>query len=313
MSELPDLGSLRLLVDVDRLGSLGQAARAAGIAQPSASKRIALLERRLGLPLLERTPRGSTLTPQGVMVSAWAAQVLAAAEELMRGAEAVRHGRAAHLHIAASMTVAEYLLPRWLGELQNREPQVQVGLDVQNSAEVARLVGGGIELGFVEGPSVPPGLVSRVVATDRLVVVVAPGHPWARRRTVLLAAELAATPLVVRERGSGTRETLDLALNGHAAAAPRLELGSNAAVKGAAGEGAAPAVLSGYAVEAELATGRLAEVTTRGIDLERRLRAIWRRGRTPTGPAATLLRITLSTAASERGPRAAPAAGRSAP
>ncbi|MBB4916693.1 LysR family transcriptional regulator [Streptosporangium saharense] len=296
MSDLPDLESLRLLVDVERLGSLGQAARAAGIAQPSASKRIMLLERRLGLPLLERTPRGSTLTPQGVMIAAWASQVLAAAEELMRGARAVRHGREAHLRIAASMTVAEYLLPRWLGELQSREPQVQVGLDVQNSAEVARLVGAGIELGFVEGPSVPQGLASRVVATDRLVVVVAPGHPWARRRTALLAAELAATALVVRERGSGTRETLDRALAGHEVAAPRLELGSNAAVKGAAGEGAAPAVLSGYAVEGELATGRLIEVATKGIDLERRLRAIWRRGRTPTGPAATLLRISLATA-----------------
>ncbi|MBB2911530.1 DNA-binding transcriptional LysR family regulator [Streptosporangium becharense] len=300
MSELPDLESLRLLVDVDRLGSLGQAARAAGIAQPSVSKRISLLERRLGLPLLERTPRGSTLTPQGVMISAWAAQVLAAAEELMRGAEAVRHVRAAHLHIAASMTVAEYLLPRWLGELQNREPQVQVGLDVQNSAEVARLVGAGIELGFVEGPSVPPGLASRVVATDRLVVVVAPGHPWSRRRTPLLAAELAATPLVVRERGSGTRETLDRALAGHTVAAPRLELGSNTAVKGASREGAAPAVLSGYAVETELVTGRLIEVPTRGIDLERRLRAVWRRGRTPTGPAATLLNITLSATRDRR-------------
>ncbi|MFC7649984.1 LysR substrate-binding domain-containing protein [Streptosporangium lutulentum] len=255
-----------------------------------------MLERRLGLPLLERTPRGSTLTPQGAMVSAWATQVLSAAEELMRGVEAVRHGRAAHLHIAASMTVAEYLLPRWLGELQSRESTVQVGLDVQNSAEVAKLVGGGVELGFVEGPSVPAGLTSRVVATDRLVVVVAPGHPWARRRTSLLAAELAATPLVVRERGSGTRETLDLALAGHAVAAPRLELGSNAAVKGAASEGAAPAVLSGYAVEAELATGRLVEVSTQGIDLERRLRAVWRRGSTPTGPAATLLKITLSVA-----------------
>ncbi|MFF4989970.1 LysR family transcriptional regulator [Streptosporangium saharense] len=296
MSDLPDLESLRLLVDVERLGSLGQAARAGGIAQPSASKRIMLLERRLGLPLLERTPRGSTLTPQGVMIAAWASQVLAAAEELMRGARAVRHGREAHLRIAASMTVAEYLLPRWLGELQSREPQVQVGLDVQNSAEVARLVGAGIELGFVEGPSVPQGLASRVVATDRLVVVVAPGHPWARRRTALLAAELAATALVVRERGSGTRETLDRALAGHEVAAPRLELGSNAAVKGAAGEGAAPAVLSGYAVEGELATGRLIEVATKGIDLERRLRAIWRRGRTPTGPAATLLRISLATA-----------------
>ncbi|MFI6496152.1 LysR family transcriptional regulator [Nonomuraea typhae] len=311
MSALPDLDSLKLLVDVGELGSLGRAARASGIAQPSASKRIAQLERRLGLPLLERTPRGSALTDEGKMVAEWAAQVLSAAYELMRGAQAVRHGESAHLRVAASMTVAEYLVPRWLGEFQNREPDVQVGLDVVNSAEVAALVlagasldeaaktgaggaverGRAVELGFVEGPSVPDGLDARVVGTDRLVVVVAPGHPWARRRTVLRGAELAATPLVVRERGSGTRETLDVAFRGLHQASPRLELGSNSAVKGAASAGAAPAVLSGYAVEADLATGRLVEVPLAGLNLVRSLRAVWRRGRPLTGPAATLLAI----------------------
>ncbi|WP_084960406.1 LysR substrate-binding domain-containing protein [Thermoactinospora rubra] len=292
MSDWPDLESLKLLVDVGELGSLGRAARAAGIAQPSASKRIAHLERRLGLPLLERTPRGSTLTAQGRMVAGWASAVLAAARELMQGAAAVRHGREAHLRVAASMTVAEYLVPRWLGELQAREPDVQVGLDVVNSAEVAELIlGRHVELGFVEGPSVPEGLASRVVGADRLVVVVAPGHPWARRRTPLRGAELAATPLVVRERGSGTRETLDLAFRGLHQASPRLELGSNSAVKGAAQAAVAPAVLSAWAVEAELATGRLVEVPLTGLDLKRSLRAVWRRGRPPTGPAATLLAI----------------------
>ncbi|WP_157245750.1 LysR family transcriptional regulator [Nonomuraea typhae] len=309
MSALPDLDSLKLLVDVGELGSLGRAARASGIAQPSASKRIAQLERRLGLPLLERTPRGSALTDEGKMVAGWAAQVLSAAYELMRGAQAVRHSEAAHLRVAASMTVAEYLVPRWLGEFQNREPDVQVGLDVVNSAEVAALVlagarleepagdggagdrGRAVELGFVEGPSVPDGLDARVVGTDRLVVVVAAGHPWARRRTVLRGAELAATPLVVRERGSGTRETLDVAFRGLHQASPRLELGSNSAVKGAAAAGVAPAVLSGYAVEADLATGRLVEVPLAGLNLVRSLRAVWRRGRPLTGPAATLLAI----------------------
>ncbi|MFI6902641.1 LysR family transcriptional regulator [Nonomuraea sp. NPDC050394] len=298
MSALPDLDSLKLLVDVGELGSLGRAARAAGIAQPSASKRIAQLERRLGLPLLERTPRGSALTAEGKMVAGWASQVLSAAQELMRAAAAVRLSEAAHLRVASSMTVAEYLVPRWLGEFQNREPDVQVGLDVVNSAEVAALVLAGadgtprsVELGFVEGPNVPEGLDSRVVGTDRLVVVVAPGHPWARRRTVLRGAELAATPLVVREPGSGTRETLDLAFRDLHQASPRLELGSNSAVKGAASAGAAPAVLSGYAVEADLATGRLVEVPLAGLNLVRSLRAVWRRGRTLPSPAATLLSI----------------------
>ncbi|MFG2073196.1 DNA-binding transcriptional regulator, LysR family [Nonomuraea maritima] len=292
MSALPDLDSLRLLVDVGELGSLGQAARASGIAQPSASKRMAQLERRLGLPLLERTPRGSTLTAEGKMVAGWAAQVLAAAEELVRAAEAVRHGAAAHLRVAASMTVAEYLVPRWLGEFQDRQPGVPVGLDVVNSADVAaRVLAGEVELGFVEGPSVPAGLDSRVVGTDRLVVVVAPGHPWTRRRTALRGAELAATPLVVREPGSGTRETLDVAFAGLYQASPLLELGSNSAVKGAAQAGAAPAVLSRYAVEAEVATGRLLEVPLAGVNLVRNLRAVWRRGRPLTPPAATLLSV----------------------
>ncbi|SEG27011.1 ModE molybdate transport repressor domain-containing protein [Nonomuraea solani] len=292
MSGLPDLDSLKLLVDVGELGSLGQAARTAGIAQPSASKRIVQLERRLGVPLIERTPRGSTLTAEGKMVAGWAAHVLAAAEELMRAVQAVRHSGAAHLRVASSMTVAEYLVPRWLGELQNREPEVQVGLDVVNSADVAaRVLAEEVELGFVEGPSMADGLAGRVVGTDRLVVVVAPGHPWARRRTALRGAELAATPLVVREPGSGTRETLDVAFKDLHRASPRLELGSNSAVKGAAQAGAAPAVLSGYAVEADLATGRLVEVPLTGLNLVRSLRAVWRRGRPLTGPAATLLTI----------------------
>lgn len=292
MTEWPALDSLNLLVEVGKVGSVGQAARAAGVSQPSASKRLALLERRLGLPLLERTPRGSTLTAEGLMVAGWAAAVLEAAGELMRGAEAVRRGEAAQLRVAASMTIAEYLVPRWLGEFQEREPETQAGLDVLNSAEVlARVLAGQVELGFVEGPRVPEGLDSRVVGTDRLAVVVAPGHPWTRRRTPLRGVELAATPLVVREPGSGTRETLDLAFAGLYQADPRLELGSNSAVKGAAQAGAGPAVLSAYAVEAELATGRLAEVPLTGVNLVRELRAVWRRGRALTRAAAVLLAI----------------------
>src|SRR5699024_8558870 len=71
---------------------------------------------------------------------------------------------------------------------------------------------GACEVGFVESPTVPRGLHSTTVAVDRLVVTVPPTHPWSRRRTPLSVAELAATPLVVREPGSGTRTTLDLAL-----------------------------------------------------------------------------------------------------
>ncbi|HEY3687375.1 MAG TPA: LysR family transcriptional regulator [Streptosporangiaceae bacterium] len=291
----PDLASLRLLVSVGELGSLGQAARAAGIAQPSASKRIAVLERRLGVPLLDRGPRGSALTAEGKIVADWAAQVLAAADQLMRGVGALREHRRATLRIAASLTVAEYLMPRWLHDFQLDTDHVQAGLLVANSTEVIRMVGEGeVELGFVEGPDVPRTLTSRTVATDRLVVVVTPDHPWSRRRRPLRAAELATTPLVVREAGSGTRDTLDRVLRAAGTgpvAEPHLELGSTAAVKGAVAAGSAPAVISGFAVESELSAGRLVAVPVTGLDLTRKLRAVWPRGRHLIGPAATLLRV----------------------
>jgi DNA-binding transcriptional LysR family regulator len=298
MTAPPDLESLRLLVHVAELGSVGRAARAMGIAQPSATKRLAALERRTSVPLLVRSPQGSILTTDGKLVVAWATKLLAAAEEFQGSVAALRARRSAALRIAASMTIAEALLPRWLSELRLTEPDVHVGLTVTNSTEVARLVltDDEVDLGFVEGPTLTEGLASRVVGHDHLIVVVAPGHRWARRGRPLHAAELAATPLVVREPGSGTRETLDRLLTPYDPVTPQLALGSNAAVKGAAVAGIAPAVLSRHAVETDLAGGALVEVAVADLRLERRLRAVWPKGRSLGGPAATLLAVIAGTA-----------------
>jgi DNA-binding transcriptional LysR family regulator len=289
----PDLDSLRLLVLVDELGSVGQAARSMGISQPSASKRLATLERRAALGLLVRTTRGSRLTDDGRLVAAWAAQVLGAAERFQGNLRALRRDRLAELRVVSSLTVAEALLPRWLHELRLREPGMRVALTVANSAEVARVLAedGGVAIGFVEGPSVPAGLSSRVIGHDLLVLVVAPGHAWADRTRPVTAPELATTPLVVREAGSGTRETLDRALRHLDRTAPRVALGSNAAVKGAAIAGEGAAVLSRYAVEMELAAGRLVAVPLAVAGLDRTLRAVWPRGRRLTGAADALLRV----------------------
>lgn len=296
MSSLPDLVSLRLLVRVAELGSVGQAARAMGLSQPSASKRLAALERQVRLPLLTRTPRGTVLTDDGQVVVAWALRLLTIADEFRNSLTAMRQARAAHLRVAASMTIAGALLPRWLHRLAQREPDVQVGLTVVNSTEVARMLvtDDSVDIGFIEGPSVPDGLDHKVVAHDHLVVVVAPQHPWARLRRPLSPAELARTRLVLREKGSGTRETLELALHDLDPAPPHLSLGSNAAVKGVAMAGTAPAVLSQHAVEAELATGRLVTVPVEGLSLRRDLRAVWPRGRRLSASATALLQAIES-------------------
>ncbi|MGO4462549.1 LysR family transcriptional regulator [Streptomyces sp. M-16] len=291
---VPDLGAMELLLTVARVGSLSGAARRLGITQPAASSRIRAMEARLGVALVDRSPRGSTLTAEGALVTDWARQVVEAAEAFDAGAQALRGRRDSRLRVAASMTIAEYLLPGWLIALRGDRPDTAVSLHAGNSADVAqRVLAHEADLGFVEGLRVPDGLDSAVIAQDRLVVAVAPTHPWARRSKGVEAAELAGTPLILRERGSGTRQVLDAALASTGGlAAPLLELASTTAVKAAAVSGAGPCVLSELALGDELASRRLVEVPVPGAALARALRAVWPAGSRPAGPARDLLSLT---------------------
>jgi DNA-binding transcriptional LysR family regulator len=289
-----------LLLSVARLGSLGLAAAEHGISQPAASTRIRRLERQLGIPLIERSPRGSHLTPDGKLVAEWAQAAIDAAAALDAGVTSLQTRSDAVLRVAASMTVAEYLLPGWLTVLRAHDPETAVALTAGNSAEVAAAVlGGGADLGFVEGPDLASGLASRQVGADRLTVVVPVGHRWERRRSGITAAELAATPMVAREPGSGTRRYLEEALRARTdldRVPPVAELSSTTAIKSAVAAGIGPAVLSSLAVAPELAAGTLRAVTVIDLDLSRRLLAVWAEGRQLIGPAADLRAIAARTA-----------------
>ena len=319
-SRVSDLTGFDLLLAVARLGSLGRAAAEHGISQPAASARMRHLEGQLGLALIERSPRGSRLTPAGGLVADWAQAAIDAAVALDAGVTALRRERDSRIRIAASMTVAEYLLPGWLTALRAADPGAAVALRAVNSAEVAAAVlSDAADVGFVEGPDLPEELRAEPVGRDVLTVVVAPGHPWARRRGIT-AAELAGTALVTREAGSGTRQFLEQALSGAWALpgageqapagaanqalrgagdragsgpAPLAELSSTTAIKAAVAAGAGPAVLSSLAVAADLAAGTLRAVPVSGLDLRRTLRAVWPVGRRLTGPAGDLCAIAV--------------------
>jgi len=293
LERVPDLDSLALLLEVAATGSLGRAAAAHGLSQPAVSARVQAVERLVGFPLLVRGARGSTLTPQGALLADWARGVLGAAAVLDAGIVSLRDDLDARLRVAASLTVAEHLLPGWLVRLAAARPDTAVSLTASNSADVAvAVLDGQVELGFVEGPDLPGGLQEHVVGADRLVVVVPPGHPWSRRRRPVEATELAATRLVQREPTSGTRTALEQALAGLGPlAAPVLELSTSSGVRAAVAAGAGPAVLSDLAVSEDLAAGRLVQVPLRGVDLRRQLRAVWPVGQRPGGPVRDLLAI----------------------
>ncbi len=286
----PDLLALDLLDSIAELGSLGQAAARHQLSQPAVSMRMSQLERRLGLTLLVRTPAGTRLTPAGQRIAALSRRVLAEARALMAGVETLVAAESSHLRVAASLTVAEHLLPGWLGALHREAPDVVLSVEVTNSAKVlARVRDGLADVGFVEGHEHRlPGLAALPVRSDRLVVVVGPAHPWARRQDPVSGPELAGTELIVREAGSGTREILEDGLARWGGIRSRLELGSSAAILAAARRGEGPAVLSALAVAADVEAGRLVIVPAEGIDLSRALRAVWPEDR-PLAPLASRL------------------------
>jgi DNA-binding transcriptional LysR family regulator len=317
---MPELTALEALVAVARTGSLNTAADELGRTQQAVSSRIAALEAQTGVALVRRTTRGSTLTPAGVVVVEWAATLLDQAARLDAGLATLRHDRQVKLKVAASQTIAERLLPRWLVEFDTETTSAtavsgaQAELRVGNSGAVADWVRtGSVDVGFVEGPRAPTGCRSRVIGRDELVLVVATRHRWAARHTAVTPAELAATALVTRESGSGTRLALEQALEAALESArrstattggavtqpvqPVAELSTTAAVRTAVLAGAGPAVLSALVVAEDVAVGRLRLVPLTGVDLRRSLRAIWLGGRTPpAGAARRLIAIAARTA-----------------
>jgi DNA-binding transcriptional LysR family regulator len=293
-----DLDALRALREVGRQGSIAAAATVLGVSQQAVSARMRTLERTARISLLARAPTGSHLTEQGRLVVGWAEDVLDAADRLEAGLRSIRSGISHRLAIAASQTIAEHLVPHWLVELRAVEQAADYAatateLTVANSTGVVELVRAArAGLGFIETPHLPPDLVTVQLRDDEMLVVAAPAHPWARRRTPLSLAQVAATPLVMREAGSGTRDSLTDHL---AAQQPPLsariavELGTSAAVRSAIAAGIGPGVLSRLAVRDDLVLGRLVAIEIDGPPLIRRLTAVWRADHEPLAPEAARL------------------------
>lgn len=301
-ARMPDLEALALFLAVARSGSLGAAARLLGISQPAASQRVRALERQLGYVLLERTPTGSRLTDAGRVTTEWAAPLVAAALDFGRNTQALT-AAGQQLSIAASLTVADYLMPGWLIALHDLLPAVTIALTPANSQAVGDLVARQeVALGFIEGPDVPDRVRARAIGEDSLVLVVAPGHPWAARGGPVAASELARASLVLREPTSGTRRVLDRALAAYRLTLhPRLELGSTTAIKEAVRGGTSVTVLSRLAVRDDVARGHLVELRTPELDLRRIVRGIWHPRQVPAGPAGALLALAERSLSGQAG------------
>lgn len=290
----PYLEDLELLLDVTRVGSLGRAAQLHHISQPAASARISRLERLLRIRILERLPSGSRLTTEGTVVANWARNILEAVESLLSSAAALAAHQEVRLRIASSRTIAEYLLPPWLTALHDASEQLTVALTVSNSEEcLDALRRGEVDIVLVSLKPEPP-LETRVIGRSELVVVVSPQHPWATEKKVVSHETLAGMPMLVRERGTGTRAALEKLFKQNGSPMPDLvEIPSPAALKAAVMTSNVPAVISSLSVERELMSGTLRKVPIeQSAALQTTLYAAWQ-GPDRDGRRAQLLSVIL--------------------
>lgn len=284
------LEQLRIFVAVAERQHVTRAARALNLAQSAASAAIAALEARHGLRLFDRIGRGIQLTEAGTVFLAEARGVLArvdAAELKLAELGGLVHGT---LVVQASQTIASYWLPRHLVAFRRAHPGIGIHLTIGNTAQVAAAVHEGeAELGFVEGVVEDRALLSTLVARDRLMVVVGPGHPWTTR-TTLPPEELTQSDWVLREPGSGTRSAFEAALTGFGVPVSglrvALELPSNESVRAAVEAGLGATALSASVAAPSIEAGLLHGV---GITLpERDFRMLRHAAREPSRASAAL-------------------------
>ena len=271
---------LRLLTAVIDSGGFSRAAAAMDLSQPAVSHQLKALAGAIGTPVVEVVGRQVRLTQAGGLLYDHARRILAEFEAAGSGLDELRGLKRGRLRVAGDTTVGIYVLPDLLGAFRQDHPSLQVQLAVDNRQGVyRRLVAG--EVDFVvsgrrwDDPTIP--LVVRPFLANELIAIASVRHPLAGRESVTLA-ELAAQPFIVREPGSGTRETAEEALRA-AGLSIRLvmELASNGAIKRAVARDLGVSILSRYATALEIQIGHLAELSVESFPLRRQWHLVYAR------------------------------------
>lgn len=273
--------------------SFTRAAQALRLTQASVSQRVQALERTLGTPLFKRQGGRVLLTDTGQKLYDYAQRIL----DLHRQARQELTGRDApaggELSLAASSIPGEHLLPALLSQFGQQHPHIRVRATVGDSMGVlAQVERGRVNLGLVGRKTDNPHLEFRYFASDRMVLIVAPGHVLSRRKKVSVE-QIARHALVLREVGSGLRHCFEKSLDkeGLSLADLRiaLELGSNEAIKEAVLQGVGIAILSIYAVQKELRAGQLHALAVTDLHCDRDMYVVLDRRRVLPLPARLFL------------------------
>src|SRR5436305_2098389 len=266
------LGALHVFLLVADYEHVTRAADDLKLTQPAVSRTIHSLEQEAGVPLFERQGRRIALTDAGRIMQTYARRIIALERVLEESLAALRDVETGEVTISASKTTGVYLLPPVIARFRKLHPRIALRLSINNSHEVTeQVLSWRVDIGLVEGDisALPPDLAVEVIATDELVLVVAPTHRWSGLQAVK-PEMLGANELLLREQGSGTREVIERALQQQGVqVSPLLTVPENETIKQLVMRGMGVAILPALVVQREVATLDLLRVPIVGLDLHR--------------------------------------------
>jgi len=279
-----DLRRLEIFAKVAELGSFSRAAQASSLTQPTVSEHVRALEDELGVQLLDRLGRGASTTRAGQLLLGYAQRILALSREARQAIDQFQGRLSGELIVGGSTIPGEYVLPAVIGQFKAKQADISIVLLIGDSRQVSDWVDDGrVELAIVGARPAQRTLEARELMEDELVVVVPAEHGWAKRDTVTLA-EVQREPMVVRERGSGSREALERALDeaGTGLADFRVvgEMGSTQAIKQAVRAGLGISLISARAVGDECRAGYVVCLKIERLAVRRAFYLITHRERT---------------------------------
>lgn len=291
--------------------SFRKAAEELYLTQPAVSLQIKALEEDLGLQLFDRSGARVALTPAGKTLLDFARQSSALLLRAEQALASISGDHAGQLALGASTTIAQYVLPRLLSDFRREHPRVQPTLLIGNTEHIVRtLAQRQIELGLLEGPARSRDVKTEPFLVDELVLIVSGSHEWAERPSIA-CHEITSVPLVMRERGSGTRRVVEMALQHRGIRTGDLqivmELDSTEAIKSTVEAGLGVGFVSRWALAKDLRVGNtLRMIPIDGLRIRRDFHLARRAGPVPQGLAQEFRRFLFAHAGARRTSSAAP-------
>jgi len=293
--------------------SFRKAAEHLFLTQPAVSLQIKALEEDLGVQLFDRTGTHIALTAAGELLLRYATQVHSLLSEAEHDIAAASGEHAGQLALGASTTIAQYVLPSILGDFRRQHPRVALTLTSGNTEEIVTAIEQQrIALGLIEGPARSRDIKTEPFLLDELVLIVPAAHEWSDRASVPLA-EVPGVPLLLRERGSGTRQVVEAALERRGVRRRALnvpmELDSTESIKSAVEAGLGVGFVSRWALAKDSRLGSTFKIMhIEGLRIERQFLIASSGGPQPHGLTAEFRRFLLTRAPSRQASRSNPLA-----